>query len=99
MTPDGDIENNVPSFAKKFASERCLLPGGAPPDACSTFAQKRQYAEAVCSVMHAAAFQVAHVFPPVLLGPWQRLRVTFALCCCRRVMTWWRGSTTSVCAC
>ncbi|TWW70528.1 SCO-spondin Precursor [Takifugu flavidus] len=60
MTPDGDIENNVPSFAEKFASERCFLPGGAPPDACATFAQKRQYAEAACSAVHAAAFQACH---------------------------------------
>lgn len=60
-TPDGDVENNVPSFAKKFAGEGCALPGGAPPDACTTFAQRRQHAEAVCAVMHAAAFQVAHV--------------------------------------
>uniref|UniRef100_A0A3B4XYZ2 SCO-spondin n=1 Tax=Seriola lalandi dorsalis TaxID=1841481 RepID=A0A3B4XYZ2_SERLL len=29
-TPEGDVENSVSSFAGKFTSERCTLPGGAP---------------------------------------------------------------------
>lgn len=59
-TPDGDIENNVASFARKFTTGNCFLPGGTAADACTTFTQKRDYAEAVCSVIHTAAFQVVH---------------------------------------
>uniref|UniRef100_A0A3Q2QHI6 SCO-spondin n=1 Tax=Fundulus heteroclitus TaxID=8078 RepID=A0A3Q2QHI6_FUNHE len=59
-TPEGDVENNVLSFAEKFTSEPCNLPAGAPPDLCSTFTQRRIYAETVCATIHSLIFQVCH---------------------------------------
>uniref|UniRef100_A0A665VKH1 SCO-spondin n=1 Tax=Echeneis naucrates TaxID=173247 RepID=A0A665VKH1_ECHNA len=59
-TPEGDVENSVTSFAGKFTTEHCLLPGGALPDACTTYTQRRYYAETVCSVIHSPVFQVCH---------------------------------------
>ncbi|KAM4544149.1 SCO-spondin [Fundulus diaphanus] len=59
-TPEGDVENNVLSFAGKFTSEPCNLPAGAPPDLCSTFTQRRIYAETVCATIHSPIFQVCH---------------------------------------
>ncbi|MEQ2298605.1 hypothetical protein AMECASPLE_006961 [Ameca splendens] len=59
-TPEGDVENNVLSFAEKFSIEPCTLPGGAPPDPCSTYTQRRTYAETVCAIMHSPVFQVCH---------------------------------------
>lgn len=60
-TPEGDVENSVSSFAGKFTTEQCSMPGGPLPDACTTFTQRRQYAETVCSVIHSAVFQVCSV--------------------------------------
>lgn len=57
-TPEGDVENGVLSFARKFTSEKCRLPGGATPDPCTTYTQRRYYAETVCSVIHSPVFQV-----------------------------------------
>lgn len=57
-TPEGDVENSVTSFAAKFTTELCALPGGATPEACSTYTQRRQYAETVCAVIHSPIFQV-----------------------------------------
>ncbi|TKS88049.1 SCO-spondin Precursor [Collichthys lucidus] len=59
-TPDGDVENSVSSFAGKFTTEHCTLPKGAPPDPCTTYTQRRQYAETVCSIIHSPVFQVCH---------------------------------------
>ncbi|KAF0028339.1 hypothetical protein F2P81_019426 [Scophthalmus maximus] len=59
-TPEGDVENSVSSFAGKFTSERCTLPEGAPPDPCTTYTQRRSYAETVCSIIHSPVFQGCH---------------------------------------
>ncbi|XP_071400243.1 SCO-spondin-like, partial [Centroberyx affinis] len=59
-TPEGDVENSVSSFAAKFTTERCLLPHGAPPDPCTTYTQRRHYADSVCSVIHSSIFQACH---------------------------------------
>lgn len=58
-TPEGDVENNVLSFAEKFTSEPCTLPGGTPADPCSTYTQSRIYAQTVCAVIHSSVFQVS----------------------------------------
>lgn len=58
-TPEGDVENSVTSFVAKFTTELCALPGGATPEACSTYTQRRQYAETVCAVIHSPIFQVS----------------------------------------
>ncbi|KAM7370189.1 hypothetical protein PAMP_011460 [Pampus punctatissimus] len=55
-TPEGDVENSVLSFAGKFTTEPCTLPKGAPPDPCTTYTQRRHYAETVCSVIHSPVF-------------------------------------------
>lgn len=62
-TPEGDVENSVSSFAGKFTSERCTLPEGAPPDPCTTYTQRRSYAETVCSIIHSPVFQVVYTEP------------------------------------
>ncbi|XP_014875306.1 SCO-spondin [Poecilia latipinna] len=59
-TPEGDVENNVLSFAEKFTSEPCTLPGGTPADPCSTYTQRRIYAQTVCAIIHSLVFQVCH---------------------------------------
>ncbi|CAK6975811.1 SCO-spondin isoform X5 [Scomber scombrus] len=59
-TPEGDVENSVSSFAGKFTTERCTLPRGAPSDPCTTYTQRRRYAETVCSVIHSPIFQACH---------------------------------------
>uniref|UniRef100_A0A3P8V8E3 SCO-spondin n=1 Tax=Cynoglossus semilaevis TaxID=244447 RepID=A0A3P8V8E3_CYNSE len=59
-TPEGDVENGVLSFARKFTSEKCRLPGGSTPDPCTTYTQRRYYAETVCSVIHSPVFQRCH---------------------------------------
>lgn len=57
-TPEGDVENSVASFAGKFTRAHCALPQGTPPDPCTTYTQRRQYAETACSVIHGPVFQV-----------------------------------------
>uniref|UniRef100_A0A3P8NP04 SCO-spondin n=1 Tax=Astatotilapia calliptera TaxID=8154 RepID=A0A3P8NP04_ASTCA len=59
-TPEGDVENSVTSFVAKFTTALCTLPGGAAPEACSTYTQRRQYAETVCAVLHSPIFQLCH---------------------------------------
>uniref|UniRef100_A0A667YJF4 SCO-spondin n=1 Tax=Myripristis murdjan TaxID=586833 RepID=A0A667YJF4_9TELE len=59
-TPEGDVENSVSSFAAKFTTERCVLPRGAPPDPCTTYTQRRHYADSVCSIIHSPVFQACH---------------------------------------
>lgn len=104
-TPDGDVENTVASFAKKFTTENCVLPEGTPADACTTFTQKRDYAEAACSIIHTAVFQVsAYLMEWVLFSALLQLSphvhtCPFALCYRRHVMMRWRESTISICAC
>ncbi|XP_056155186.1 SCO-spondin [Lampris incognitus] len=58
-TPEGDVENSISSFAAKF-TEHCILPSGAPSDPCTTYTQRRYYAESLCSVIHSPIFQVCH---------------------------------------
>ncbi|KAM8881275.1 SCO-spondin isoform 1-T4 [Synchiropus picturatus] len=60
MTPEGDVENSVTSFAKKFTTEHCHLPSGVPTDPCATYTQRRQYADALCSVIHNIVFKACH---------------------------------------
>nr|XP_040023734.1 SCO-spondin [Gasterosteus aculeatus aculeatus] len=60
LTPQGDVENSVSLFASKFTTEHCAPPRGALPDPCTTFTQRRQYAETVCSVIHSPVFQACH---------------------------------------
>lgn len=60
-TPEGDVESSVASFAGKYTTEHCAVPSGAPPDPCTTYTQRRQYAETVCSVIHGPVFQVCGV--------------------------------------
>uniref|UniRef100_A0A3Q1FCU8 SCO-spondin n=1 Tax=Acanthochromis polyacanthus TaxID=80966 RepID=A0A3Q1FCU8_9TELE len=59
-TPEGDVENSVSSFAGKFTTEHCTLPGGAPPEPCSTYTQRRHYAEMMCAIIHSPVFQGCH---------------------------------------
>lgn len=57
-TPEGDIENNVASFAARFSPGSCTLLSAVTSDPCSTFTQRRHHAESVCAVIHSAVFQV-----------------------------------------
>lgn len=57
-TSEGDVENSVASFAGKFTRAHCALPQGTLPDPCTTYTQRRQYAETACSVIHGPVFQV-----------------------------------------
>uniref|UniRef100_A0A8B9LLU8 SCO-spondin n=1 Tax=Astyanax mexicanus TaxID=7994 RepID=A0A8B9LLU8_ASTMX len=59
-TPEGDVENSVPSFAAKFNIGSCPLSSAVTSDPCSTYTQRRQYAESVCAVLHSAVFQACH---------------------------------------
>lgn len=59
-TPEGDVESSVSSFAGKFTTEYCSLPTGAAPDSCTTYTQRRGYADTVCSVIHSPVFQMCH---------------------------------------
>lgn len=61
ITPEGDVENSVSSFAAKFTRGQCSLPQGTPPDPCTTYTQRKQYAETLCSVIHSPVFQVHHM--------------------------------------
>ncbi|KAL7874680.1 hypothetical protein SRHO_G00056500 [Serrasalmus rhombeus] len=59
-TPEGDVENSVSTFAAKFTSASCHLPSAVTTDPCSTYTQRKQYAETVCAVIHSAVFQACH---------------------------------------
>ncbi|KAJ0022725.1 hypothetical protein NQD34_014859, partial [Periophthalmus magnuspinnatus] len=59
-TPEGDVESSVASFAEKFSTGQCRSPTGGAPDPCTTYTQRRQYAEALCSVIHSRLFQKCH---------------------------------------
>ncbi|XP_077410354.1 SCO-spondin [Vanacampus margaritifer] len=60
MTPEGDVESSVSSFAGKFSTGHCTLPGGAPPDPCTTYTQQRHYADTLCAIIHSSVFQACH---------------------------------------
>uniref|UniRef100_A0A4W4HMF9 SCO-spondin n=1 Tax=Electrophorus electricus TaxID=8005 RepID=A0A4W4HMF9_ELEEL len=59
-TPEGDVENSVSSFAAKFSFGSCPLPSAVTSDPCSTYTQRRQYAERICDVLHSPVFQMCH---------------------------------------
>ncbi|CAM2104988.1 unnamed protein product [Caretta caretta] len=60
-TPAGDVEPSVAAFANKFrASSECPALGSFAFDPCSTFAQRREFAEAACGTLHGPAFQPCH---------------------------------------
>ncbi|XP_074841635.1 SCO-spondin-like [Carettochelys insculpta] len=60
-TPAGDVEASVAAFATKFqASSECPELSPLPFDPCSTYAQRRGFAEAACAVLHSSAFQPCH---------------------------------------
>lgn len=68
-TPEGDVENSVSSFAGKFTTEHCTVPRGAAPDPCTTYTQRRHYADTVCSIIHSHVFRVCiwHVVSVLLM--------------------------------
>lgn len=104
-TPEGDVESSVASFVGKFTTEHCAVPRGAPPDPCTTYTQRRQYAETVCSVIHGPVFQVCGmecVRSPGLIFvflPLGHPHVHHRLRFCRHATTWWRGSPISASVC
>ncbi|XP_053120701.1 SCO-spondin-like [Hemicordylus capensis] len=60
-TPEGDLESSAAAFANQFrASRECPPAGPSTSDPCSTYAQRRQFAEAACSVLHRPPFQPCH---------------------------------------
>lgn len=98
-TPEGDVENSVSSFAGKFTTEQCSMPGGPLPDACTTFTQRREYAETMCSVIHTAVFQVCSVKFVIFCHCPLFLTCPAPFWFCRGVTMWWRGNTTFVSVC
>ncbi|XP_068790174.1 SCO-spondin-like [Struthio camelus] len=60
-TPAGDVEASVSAFANKYrASGDCPVLSPFPFDPCTTYAQRRELAEAACAVLHGSAFQPCH---------------------------------------
>ncbi|KAK7881858.1 hypothetical protein WMY93_030267 [Mugilogobius chulae] len=59
-TPEGDVESSVSSFVEKFSTGHCRGLTGGAPDPCTTYTQRRDYAEALCSVIHSQSFQKCH---------------------------------------
>lgn len=58
-TPEGDIESSAVAFANKFqASPECASLGAFTFDPCSTYTQRRQFAETACAVLDSPSFQV-----------------------------------------
>uniref|UniRef100_A0AAV2L5H3 SCO-spondin n=1 Tax=Knipowitschia caucasica TaxID=637954 RepID=A0AAV2L5H3_KNICA len=60
LTADGDVESSVSSFAEKFSTGQCRGPTAGALDPCTTYSQRRQYAEAMCSVIHSVSFKHCH---------------------------------------
>ncbi|KAM6201811.1 SCO-spondin-like [Rhynchocyon petersi] len=63
LTPAGDVETSVAAFTNKFQVSgvgRCPLSDTLPPHPCSTYTQRRPFAEAACMVLHGPAFQDCH---------------------------------------
>lgn len=95
ITPEGDVENSVSSFAGKFMRGQCSLPQGTPPDPCTTYTQRKQYAETLCSVIHSPVFKVHRIES---WNPFWTFSFTLTFKpghFCRRVMMWLRGNPTS----
>ncbi|KAM9163493.1 LOW QUALITY PROTEIN: SCO-spondin-like [Pangshura tecta] len=60
-TPAGDVESSIAAFANKFqVSSECPALGSFAFDPCGTYAQRREFAEAACAVLHGSAFQPCH---------------------------------------
>ncbi|XP_060137056.1 SCO-spondin-like [Zootoca vivipara] len=60
-TPEGDVESSATAFANRFRiSHDCPSFGTVPFDPCSMYAQRRQFAEAACEVLHSPPFQACH---------------------------------------
>ncbi|XP_063003641.1 SCO-spondin-like [Elgaria multicarinata webbii] len=60
-TPEGDVESAVAAFADKFRlSHDCPSFGTFTFDPCSTYAQRRQFAETACAILHSPSFQPCH---------------------------------------
>nr|XP_028606942.1 SCO-spondin-like [Podarcis muralis] len=60
-TPEGDVESSASAFASRFRiSHDCPSFGAFPFDPCSMYAQRRQFAEAACEVLHSPPFQACH---------------------------------------
>ncbi|XP_070582937.1 LOW QUALITY PROTEIN: SCO-spondin-like [Erythrolamprus reginae] len=62
-TPEGDVEPGVAAFARKFQLPLHACPpvtDNVPFDACSTYTQRRQYAEEACAAIHSGLFQPCH---------------------------------------
>ncbi|XP_068939311.1 SCO-spondin-like [Petaurus breviceps papuanus] len=83
LTPAGDVESSVAAFAGKFqlsGEGACRLGDPIIPlNPCSTHAQRRPYAEAVCAILQGPAFQPCHRL--VEQEPYQ-LRCLSAMCSC-----------------
>lgn len=97
VTPEGDVENSVSSFAGKFTRVQCSLPQEAPPDPCSTYTQRKQYAETLCSVIHSPIFQVHRMKSA---NPFSTLSYSHLIpgLFCRHAMMWLRGNPTTASA-
>ncbi|XP_077160383.1 SCO-spondin-like isoform X2 [Paroedura picta] len=60
-TPEGDVESSVVAFANKFrVSYDCPSLHTFTFDPCSTYMQRRQFAEAACKILHSPSFQRCH---------------------------------------
>ncbi|XP_066483571.1 SCO-spondin-like [Tiliqua scincoides] len=61
-TPEGDVEPSTAAFTDKFrVSHECSSsPAMVSFDSCSTYTQRRQFAEAACAVLHSPPFQPCH---------------------------------------
>ncbi|XP_060104212.1 SCO-spondin-like [Heteronotia binoei] len=60
-TPEGDVESSVVAFANKFrVSQDCPSLQTFTFDPCSTYTQRRQFAEAACKILHSPSFQPCH---------------------------------------
>ncbi|XP_058879421.1 SCO-spondin [Acipenser ruthenus] len=60
-TPEGDVEPSTAAFANKFrTSLDCPPISGLTFDPCGTYAQRRQFAEDMCAVIHSSVFEPCH---------------------------------------
>ncbi|KAH0627733.1 hypothetical protein JD844_003874 [Phrynosoma platyrhinos] len=60
-SPEGDVESSTAAFAHKFrVTHDCPFSATLAPDPCSTYAQRREFAEAACAVLHGPSFQPCH---------------------------------------
>ncbi|XP_072324712.1 LOW QUALITY PROTEIN: SCO-spondin [Scyliorhinus torazame] len=57
-TPDGDIETDPAAFVNKFkVSAACADIDAQTLETCSTFSQRRQYAQHSCQILHSKLFE------------------------------------------